>query len=264
MDKEVKKLRRIAGGDTYTIIYLKLMLLSLKTDGKLYFDSIEDTFAEELALEIDEDPENVRVTLMYLEKMSLLQLINEDELYLTQMDNLILSESESAERVRKHRAKKKQIEADNEQLKITETLINQEVYQDGDADKTLQSNTHVTESNGEETNGNTYTYTKAEANANTKPQNHFPPTVEEVAEYCRERGNGIDAQEFIDYYEARNWYSGKTKIKKWKNCVNTWERNRNFKYTPKVEPKKIVEPVEDDAPSEEWQKMFEGCDYGDI
>lgn len=30
---EIKKLRRIAGGDTYTIIYLKMMLLSLKNNG---------------------------------------------------------------------------------------------------------------------------------------------------------------------------------------------------------------------------------------
>jgi len=70
--KEIKKLRRIAGGDTYTIIYLKMQLLSLKDDGKIYFDGIEDTFAEELALEIDEDPKNVEVTLLFLEKENLL------------------------------------------------------------------------------------------------------------------------------------------------------------------------------------------------
>jgi len=38
--KEIKKLRGIAGGDTYTIIYLKLQLLSIKNDGKIYFDGI--------------------------------------------------------------------------------------------------------------------------------------------------------------------------------------------------------------------------------
>ena len=103
-DKEVKKLRKIAGGDTYTVIYLKLMLLSLKSDGRLYFDGVEDTFHEELALEIDEDAENVRVTLMYLEKMGLLQLVNDDEIFLTQMDSLIFSESESAQRVREHKS----------------------------------------------------------------------------------------------------------------------------------------------------------------
>lgn len=166
LDKEVKKIRKIAGGDTYTIIYLKLMLLSLKTDGKLYFDGVEDTFAEELALEIDEDAENVRVTLMYLEKMKLLKLINEDEMYLTQMENLILSESESAQRVRKHREKIKQLESSCNTPQIAETTENTEVVNDETVNETLHCNTDVTECNGDETNCNTYTYT----NTNTKAE----------------------------------------------------------------------------------------------
>ena len=64
----IKKLRKIAGGDTYTIIYLKLQLLAMKNDGKLVFENVEDDFASEMALELDEDVENVKVTLMYLEK----------------------------------------------------------------------------------------------------------------------------------------------------------------------------------------------------
>lgn len=52
----------------------------------------------------------------------------------------------------------------------------------------------------------------------------IPPTLEEVAEYCKERGNSIDPQSFIDHYSASNWYRGRTKIKDWKSCVRTWER----------------------------------------
>ena len=47
--KEMKKLRKIAGGDTYTIIYLKMQLKSLKDDGILYYEGIEDNFADEVA-----------------------------------------------------------------------------------------------------------------------------------------------------------------------------------------------------------------------
>lgn len=50
------------------------------------------------------------------------------------------------------------------------------------------------------------------------------PTVSQIADYCRERNNGVDAQSFFDYYEARGWCYGKTKIKDWKACVRTWER----------------------------------------
>ena len=106
-EKEIKKLRKIAGGDTYTIIYLKLMLLSLSDAGRLFYDEIEDYFAEELALEIDEEPENVKVTLMYLQQMGLLELINQNEAFLTRIPESIGSETEKAALMRKSRARKK-------------------------------------------------------------------------------------------------------------------------------------------------------------
>lgn len=58
-----------------------------------------------------------------------------------------------------------------------------------------------------------------------KPKRFVKPTLEEVKAYCIERGNGVDAQRFIDYYEASGWKRGKTPIKDWKACVRTWERN---------------------------------------
>lgn len=53
-----------------------------------------------------------------------------------------------------------------------------------------------------------------------------PPTVEEVAAYCAERQNGIDAQLFVDHYAASGWMRGKTPIQDWKACVGTWERRK--------------------------------------
>ena len=65
-DKVMKKMRKIAGGDTYVVIYLKMMLMSIQTGGELYFEGIENDFADELALALDEDEENVRVALGFL------------------------------------------------------------------------------------------------------------------------------------------------------------------------------------------------------
>lgn len=105
-DKIMKKLRRMAGGDTYTIIYLKLLLLGLRNGGKLYFDHVEDSFAEELALEIDEDSENVRFCILYLEKNGLVEEVAENELFLTETPELTYSESQSTVRSRRCRAQK--------------------------------------------------------------------------------------------------------------------------------------------------------------
>ena len=51
------------------------------------------------------------------------------------------------------------------------------------------------------------------------------PTVEEVAAYCRERGNSVDAQRFVDFYTSKGWRIGKEPMRDWRACVRTWERN---------------------------------------
>lgn len=51
-----------------------------------------------------------------------------------------------------------------------------------------------------------------------------PPSVEDVAEYCRERRNSVDPQRFVDFYAAKGWMVGKNKMKDWKACVRTWEQ----------------------------------------
>lgn len=130
-DKKIKKLRKIAGGDTYTIIYLKMQLLSLKNSGALIFEGVEDNFAEEIALDIDEDVDNVKVTLMFLLKNGLIEETEQDHFVMTETIKCIGSETASAERVRKHREVKKEKE---EQLKLEEQ-------------KALQCNTEVTTCN---------------------------------------------------------------------------------------------------------------------
>lgn len=106
--KEIKKLGKIAGGDTYTIIYLKMLLLAIKNDNKLYFEGVEECFVDELALELDEDVDNVKVTLEFLQNQRLIEMISEDEYSLLQCETMTGVESASAERVRKHRLKRKE------------------------------------------------------------------------------------------------------------------------------------------------------------
>ena len=103
--KEIKKLRSIAGGDTYVIIYLKIILLSLKNGGKLYFEGIDDTFIAEIALEIDENKDNVGITLEFLMKHSAVIQTEENEFKVNDIVKSIGSETAVAIRVRKHREK---------------------------------------------------------------------------------------------------------------------------------------------------------------
>lgn len=50
-----------------------------------------------------------------------------------------------------------------------------------------------------------------------------PPSVDDVRKYCRERGNGVDAEQFVDFYTSKNWMVGKNRMRDWKAAVRTWE-----------------------------------------
>lgn len=104
--KAIKKLRRIAGGDTYTVIYLKMLLVAIKQDGKLFFEGVEDDFCEELALDLDEEPDNVKVTIQFLISQGLMQEGTDGEYTLSECANLTGSEDPSAARVRAYRSRK--------------------------------------------------------------------------------------------------------------------------------------------------------------
>ena len=122
----------------------------------------------------------------------------------------------------------------------------------------IQMNTNDTK-----TNTNTKTDTKEKTNTNTesilppKPptvgsaQKRFsPPTVEMVAEYCKERHNGVDAQRFVDYYSSNGWkVGGRGAMKDWKAAVRTWEGNGYGGGTAKPAPTDSA-PVNKYAPKE--------------
>lgn len=105
--KEMKAMRKLEGGDSYVIIYQKMMAYSLKNDNRIYFDNVEDSFVKEIALMLDEDVKKIDATLKFLQKVNLVEWVNDDEIVFNQVDELTGSESESTQRVRKHRASKK-------------------------------------------------------------------------------------------------------------------------------------------------------------
>lgn len=105
--KEIKVLRQMEKGATYIIIYQKMLIYSLKNGNKLFYDNLKESFEEELALLIDEDVEDVKKVVEFLNRAHLMESVSEEEYVLTQVEQLTGSESESTKRVRKHRENKK-------------------------------------------------------------------------------------------------------------------------------------------------------------
>lgn len=144
-NKKIKKLRKIAGGDTYTIIYLKMQLLSITNEGKLYFENIEDSFAEELALDLDEDVENIKITLMFLIKNGLLVEINQEEFLLPETLECIGSETSKAELMRKKREREKKFKLSGNNVtkllpSVTKSYTEKEIDKEKDKELDIDKN----------------------------------------------------------------------------------------------------------------------------
>ena len=202
--KEIKRLRKIAGGDTYTIIYLKMLLRSIMSDGKLYFDGLEDDFASELALDLDEKEENVQITIQYLLKSGLLEMCSDEEYYLPDTKDSTGCETAAASRMRRCRAKKEQLERNN----VTQML--QSGYGEIEKEKEKEINKEI---------DNKCASTKQ------KRKRFVKPTISDIEQYCSEKNISINAQQFIDYYESNGWKVGRNSMKDWQATVRRWASN---------------------------------------
>ncbi len=222
--KRIKKLRKMAGGDTYVIIYLKMQLKALRTGGVLEFTGIEKEFAEELSLDIDESVDDVRVVLAFLLAYGMCECSDNVHYYLPYVTENTGSETAAAQRMRDHRDRLKLTERNNVTPLLRECCVEKEI----EKEKEIES--------------------EIEIDAPKGARGRFaPPTLEEVKEYCKERGNGVDAQRFVDFYEMKGWMVGKNKMKDWKAAVRTWERNSTSANTDRYAGiRKLMEETEDD------------------
>lgn len=198
--KRIKKLRAMAGGDTYLIIYLKMQLVAMKSDGVLTWTGLEDSFADELALDLDEKPDDVAMTLVYLLKTGLAETQDQVNFFFPYAVENVGCETSAAERMRKMR------ERNNVTPVLHERYV--EIEKEKEIEKEIETDI-----------------------VSDKPKRFQPPSVDEVEEYCRERGNSVDAQNFVDWYTANGWKVGKNPMKDWKAAVRTWEHSTVKKET---------------------------------
>lgn len=194
-DKRIKKLRKIAGGDTYTIIYLKMQLLSLQNEGELYFENIENTFEEEVALDIDEDVEDVKLTIAYLLHNGLLNQIETNIYELPETKICIGSETRNAESMRKLREKRKKDVTLLQDVTNCYTEKEKEIEIDKEIDIDIE-------------------------------REQEKPSLEEIKKYIKENNLNVDADKFYNYYNAGNWLDCKGQpVINWQQKLVSWNNN---------------------------------------
>lgn len=199
----MKKLRTIAGGDTYTIIYLKMQLLSLQNEGFLYFEGVEKSFEEEIALTINENIEDVKLTIAFLKTNNLLQEINQGEYELIETRTCIGSETDKAEFMRQLRQKRKQelLQAGNNVTKVLPDVT--KCYTEIEIEKELD----------------------IDIKKEKEKKKFIVPTLEEIEKYITEKQLKVDGKQFYDYFTEGNWKDSKgNSVKNWKQKLLTWNK----------------------------------------
>lgn len=133
-------------------------------------------------------------------------------LFLLESDNMISKKSDSK--------------------KTVITIVNYGLYQDIQTTEKQRENSEKTAKKQQK---NTINNLNNDNNVNNNKERAVfkPPTVEEVKAYCQERGNNIDAESFVAFYESKGWMIGKNKMKSWKSAITTWEKRDN---KPKATP----------------------------
>lgn len=192
--KAMKKLRIMERGEVYTIIYLKMQLASLRYGGALLFDGVEDTFAGEMALQLDERVEDVEVTVNFLTKHKLLVQLSETENLLPKAAESIGAEGSSAKRMREFRQRASQSDGGGV------TSLRREEKSRVDKSRVDKSREEERERRGE-----------------------AAPTLAEVEAYCASQGFTMQPVKFFDYYAARGWMMGQSPIKDWRAAARNWE-----------------------------------------
>ncbi len=206
----IKKLRRMAGGETFTIIYLKMQLLSLKQDGKLLFEHYEDDFPGELALTMEEEVDDVAATVNFLMRHGLLEVVETDSYIMPEVLENIGSQSASAKRTRKWREKMEKTSQCDGTKKIPSHCDGIECEKEGktshcDVEERREEKRREEKSRGE---GGT-----------------APPSLQEIRAYCKANNLRVDADHFFRHFEAGNWVDSKgRKVTNWRQKILEWEK----------------------------------------
>lgn len=212
---DIRIVEDMPNGKDYILFYLKMLVESVDHEGKLRFSDTIPYNEQMLATITNTNIDIVRAAMDIFTKLEMIEIIDDGTIFMTETLKMIGSaaDNDNAKRQQRFRDRKK-------------------------AEKVIALESSVTNSNAgvtdDVTNDNESKSIEIEIekeleldSKESKPKKtrFIPPTVEQIQEYCDERGNDVDAQKFLDYYSSNGWKVGRNPMRDWKAAIRTWERN---------------------------------------
>lgn len=222
-DHKIRILESFPNGEKYLLFYIKLMAESVSHEGRLRFSDAIPYSEQMLAAITNTDVDTVRSAIEALKQMQLIEILDDQTLFLTQVQDIIGSENESAERVRAFRARQnaKALQCNDNVTEVTHNVTERLEIRDKSIENTLSNNTPV------------YINDNAGAREENEVQNveNHAPTLREVIEYFQAKGLAVSPIDFYKYYSEKGWREN------WKANALTWESH--FKQTPAYSKEKF-------------------------
>lgn len=238
---DIKIIEAMPNGKDYILFYLKLLCESIDHNGNLRFNDNIPYNEDMLSVITNTNVDVVRSAVKIFSGLKMIEILDDGTYYMNAVNKMIGSvvNNDNANRQRRFREKQKELMLQDCYESVTKNneSKNIEIDKDIDIDKEIDN------------------------------KRWKKPSIDEIKEYCKERKNNINAEQFFDFYESKNWFVGKNKMKDWKACVRTWEQRSNNSNNKKIiktpdwydDYKKELEGQEQEKkeqkPSEELKNM---------
>ena len=221
---ELKILESMKDGYLYSNILLKLYLRSLKNDGKLVVNDRIPYNAEMLASVTGHQVGTIKQALSMFKELGLIEILENGAIYMLDVQNFIGKGSTEADRQRLY---DRRISDERKQKKPTQSRNLEEILEKSTPEIEIELEKEI----------KIEKEIDSSASTTTKRKRFEKPTLSEIEQYCIERNNNVNAEQFFDYYESNGWKVGKNSMKNWKAAVRTWERSEYRKPNSKKNSK---------------------------
>lgn len=227
---ELKILESMKDGYLYSNILLKLYLRSLKNDGKLVVNDRIPYNAEMLASVTGHQVGTIKQALSMFKELGLIEILENGAIYMLDIQNFIGKGSTEADRQRLY---DRRISDERKQKKLTQSRNLEEILEKSTPEIEIELEKDI------EIEKKIHSSVKS---TTTKRKRFEKPTLSQITQYCLERNNNVNAEQFYDYYESNGWKVGKNSMKDWKAAVRTWEKN-NYNKPAKSNKQNAIDVV---------------------
>ena len=225
---ELKILESMKDGYLYSNILLKLYLRSLKNDGKLVVNERIPYNSEMLASVTGHQVGTIKQALSIFKELGLIEVLENGAIYMLDIQNFIGKGSTEADRQRLY---DRRISEERKQNKLTQSRNLEEICKKSTPEIELEKDIEIEKE----------IHSSAKSTT-TKRKRFEKPTLSQITQYCLERNNNVNAEQFYDYYESNGWKVGKNSMKDWKAAVRTWEKN-NYNKPAKSNKQNAIDVV---------------------